>query len=76
MLSKNPSQTAGQNPATRLILIFATCLALSGCTAITVAGAAVGVAATAASTAVDVGVGAAKLTVKAGSKAVDVVTGD
>ena len=48
-----------------ILLACALCLFLGGCAVITVAGAAVGVAATGASLAVDAGVGAVKLTGKA-----------
>lgn len=46
-------------------LLAAGCALLGGCTVITVAGAAVGVAATGVGLAVDAGVGAVKLTGKA-----------
>lgn len=51
--------------ARRFILLGLALLTLSGCTVITVAGAAVGVAATVAETAVDVTVGTARLGVRA-----------
>ena len=56
----------------RLALLGALWFALAGCTVITVAGAAVGVAATAASTAVDLTVG----TVKVGARVVGAVIPD
>ena len=49
----------------RTLVLAAATLALGGCTVITVAGAAVGVAATAGSLAVDAAVGTVKLTGKA-----------
>ena len=55
-------------------LALAALLLAGGCTTITVAGAAIGIAATAASTAVDVAVGTAKVGAKVGGKAVDLVT--
>lgn len=48
-----------------ILLAAALSLLLGGCAVVTVAGAAVGVATTAASLAVDAGVGAVKLTGKA-----------
>jgi hypothetical protein len=48
-----------------LFLAAFLCLALGGCAVVTVAGAAVGVAATGVGLAVDAGVGAVKLTGKA-----------
>jgi hypothetical protein len=48
-----------------LLLVALLCLSLGGCAVITVAGAAVGVAATGVGLAVDAGVGAVKLTGKA-----------
>lgn len=48
-----------------LFLAAVFCLSLGGCAVITVAGAAVGVAATGVGLAVDAGVGAVKLTGKA-----------
>jgi hypothetical protein len=56
-----------------LLLAAAFCLSLAGCAVVTVAGAAVGVAATGASLAVDAGVGAVKLTGKAVGAAADLV---
>ncbi|MEZ5653893.1 MAG: hypothetical protein R3E87_25445 [Burkholderiaceae bacterium] len=55
-----------------VIALAAVLLGLGGCTVITVAGAAVGVAATVAGTAVDVTVG----TVKLGAKAVGAIIPD
>ena len=48
-----------------LLLVALFCLSLGGCAVVTVAGAAVGVAATGVGLAVDAGVGAVKLTGKA-----------
>jgi hypothetical protein len=48
-----------------LLLAALVCLSLGGCAVVTVAGAAVGVAATGVGLAVDAGVGAVKLTGKA-----------
>ena len=53
--------------------LVAASLALGGCTVITVAGTAVGVAATAGSLAVDAAVGTAKIAGKAAGLAADVV---
>jgi hypothetical protein len=55
-------------------LVFATAL-LGGCAVVTVAGAAVGVAATGVGLVVDAGVGAVKLTGKAVGAAAGAVTG-
>ncbi|MGC1442334.1 MAG: hypothetical protein WA888_17145 [Burkholderiaceae bacterium] len=60
----------------RCIAVIVLALGISGCTVITVAGAAVGVAATVAGTAADVAVGTVKVGAKVGAKAVDVVIGD
>ena len=57
----------------RILVLSAAVLALGGCTVITVAGAAVGVAATAGGLAVDAAVGTVKLTGKAAGMAVDAV---
>jgi hypothetical protein len=56
-----------------LSVVFAASLALGGCTVITVAGAAVGVAATGASLAVDAAVGTVRIAGKAAGMAVDAV---
>ena len=56
-----------------LPLVLAATFALGGCTVITVAGAAVGVAATAGSLAVDAAVGTVKITGKAVGMAADAV---
>ena len=60
-------------PSLRLLALLAGVLALGGCTVITVAGAAVGVAATAGSLAVDAAVGTVKITGKAVGMAADAV---
>ena len=60
----------------RTVVVAAAAFALGGCTVITVAGAAVGVAATAGSLAVDAAVGTVKLTGKAAGMAVDAVLPD
>ncbi len=57
-----------------LLLAAAFCLSLGGCAVITVAGAAVGVAATGASLAVDAAVGTVKLTGKAVGAAAGAIT--
>jgi hypothetical protein len=56
-----------------LPVVLAAAFALGGCTVITVAGAAVGVAATAGSLAVDAAVGTVKITGKAVGMAADAV---
>jgi hypothetical protein len=57
----------------RTAVLASLAVALSGCTVITVAGAAVGVAATAGSLAVDAAVGTVKITGKAVGMAADAV---
>ena len=59
--------------ATLCAIAFAGSFLLAGCTAVTVAGAAVGVAATGVGLAVDAGVGAVRLTGKAVGAAADAV---
>jgi len=59
-----------------LLLATAFCFFLGGCAVITVAGAAVGVAATGVGLAVDAGVGAVKLTGKAVGAAAGAVVPD
>ena len=67
--------TASSVPRAMLCAItLAAALLLSGCAVVTVAGAAVGVAATGAGLAVDAAVGAVKLTGKAVGAAADAVT--
>ena len=60
----------------RTLVLAAATLALGGCTVITVAGAAAGVAVSAGSLVVDAAVGTVKMTGKAAGMAVDAVLPD
>lgn len=76
---RQPASLRGSVGRPRLVplaMAIVMSVAMTGCTVITVTGAAIGVAAVAAGTAVDVAVGTVKVGAKAGSKAVDLVTGN